>query len=413
MIMVEDIKNNLPKLFKKLINPNINPDDNQKIKDFDKTINSNNYDKSLSYFQNVILAKMMIGWEKKNKNEIKLSKDYKKVYREYFDYPNNENSEIDEEEQNIFYELGLNVEAKIEDFFSSLIINFLKEKEKSKAKIIKLFWNEINLFNYEINDTIKEKLIEYMEKDNFYDELCKDYQLFELKNSEILKEIYDFYDFKTIEKIKIETLKEYGDKERQFDDFGRMIQIKEPDSKNINESFADEINKEKREKIPIDELKEVLKEFRIVINLQYLENEEVNFSYHIKDKEIKLYKNGEYDCKKPEEKNYLEYIKFNDKVEKFIKDNIKNKKKKGKIVLILKFKSKEQKNQSQLKENKNQNLFVVDCESHFEKNDEDKVDENIGRFNDDNVLINGISGKNPGFIFLVNELCNDDYDNKK
>ena len=46
-----------------------------------------------------------------------------------------------------------------------------------------------------------------MEKDNFYDELCKDYQLFELKNSEILKEIYDFYDFKTIEKIKSETLK--------------------------------------------------------------------------------------------------------------------------------------------------------------------------------------------------------------
>ena len=410
MIMVEDIKNNLPKLFKKLINPNINPDDNQKIKDFDKTINSNNYDKSLSYFQNVILAKMMIGWEKKNKNEIKLSKDYKKVYREYFDYPNNENSEIDEEEQNIFYELGLNVEAKIEDFFSSLIINFLKEKEKSKAKIIKLFWNEINLFNYEINDIIKEKLIEYMEKDNFYDELCKDYQLFELKNSEILKEIYDFYDFKTIEKIKMETLKEYGDKERQFDDFGRMLQIKEPDSKNINESFADEINKEKREKIPIDELKEVLKEFRIVINLQYLENEEVNFSHHIKDKEIKLYKNGEYDCKKPGEKNYLEYIKFNDKVEKFIKDNIKNIKKKGKIVLILKFKSKEQKNQSQLKENKNQNLYVVDCESHFEKNDENKVDEVIGRFNDDNVLINGISGKNPGFIFLVNELCNDDYD---
>ena len=302
MIMVEDIKNNLPKLFKKLINPNFNPDDNQKIKDFDKTINSNNYDKSLSYFQNVILAKMMIGWEKKNKNEIKLSKDYKKVYREYFDYPNNENSEIDEEEQNIFYELGLNVEAKIEDFFSSLIINFLKEKEKSKAKIIKLFWNEINLFNYEINDIIKEKLIEYMEKDNFYDELCKDYQLFELKNSEILKEIYDFYDFKTIEKIKMETLKEYGDKERQFDDFGRMLQIKEPDSKNINESFADEINKEKREKIPIDELKEVLKEFRIVINLQYLENEEVNFSYHIKDKEIKLYKNGEYDLKNQEKK---------------------------------------------------------------------------------------------------------------
>ena len=109
----------------------------------------------------------------------------------------------------------------------------------------------------------------------------------------------------------------------------------------------------------------------------------------------------------------MEYIKFNDKVEKFIKDNIKNIKKKGKIVLILKFKSKEQKNQSQLKENKNQNLFVVDCESHFEKNDEDKVDEVIGRFNDDNVLINGISGKNPGFIFLVNELCNDDYDNIK
>ena len=81
MIMVEDIKNNLPKLFKKLINPNINPDDNQKIKDFDKTINSNNYDKSLSYFQNVILAKMMIGWEKK----IKMKSNFPKIIKKYIE----------------------------------------------------------------------------------------------------------------------------------------------------------------------------------------------------------------------------------------------------------------------------------------------------------------------------------------
>lgn len=418
--MQEHIKNYLPKLFKKLTNPNDINEENKNeiiktIKKFDETITSNNYDNSLSYFQNVILAKMMISWVEKNISVVELSGDYNKLYTKYFDFPKYDEFEIEEEEKNLFYDLGLDVKGEIDDFFSSLIINFLKQKENSKAKIIKMFWNEINLFNYEINDKIKEELRKHMEKDKFYEELYKDNKLFESEKSNILKEIYYFYDFKTIEKTKIETLKDYADKERQTDDFGRMLQINEPDSHHEKKSFVDEVKEKEKKKMPSDKLKQVLNKWIIEIDLQHSNNKELNSYYYYKKGEIKeiieLYKYGEYNCKIIEEKNYVQYLNFNDKVEKFIMDNFNNIKKKGKICLELTKKCKQQ-NGEQFKEDQ-KDLYAVDCESYFKKNDEDDYDQNIGKFKDDNVLINGISGENLGFIFLVNELCNDDYDNKK
>ena len=50
----------------------------------------------------------------------------------------------------------------------------------------------------------------------------------------------------------------------------------------------------------------------------------------------------------------------------------------------------------------------MNCESYFEKEGTDGVDENFGIFIDRDVLIDGINGRNPGFIFLINELCNED-----
>ena len=45
----------------------------------------------------------------------------------------------------------------------------------------------------------------------------------------------------------------------------------------------------------------------------------------------------------------------------------------------------------------------IQCISSFE------FEGQIYKFIDKNILVNGINGKSPGFIFLINELCNTDY----
>ena len=78
--------------------------------------------------------------------------------------------------------------------------------------------------------------------------------------------------------------------------------------------------------------------------------------------------------------------------------------------MILTTLKEEQKNQNNIDKDqidKNQiDLYIVNCQSSFES--DDSKDNNFGIFIDRNVLINGINGKTPGFIFLVNELCNED-----
>ena len=124
---------------------------------------------------------------------------------------------------------------------------------------------------------------------------------------------------------------------------------------------------------------------------------------------INLCEKGIYDKNKFGEKNYIQYLKFVKEVKKYI--NEKKNKLKIKPIITLEltpFSEKEQNDDSLPLNFPNRQYYKdinnVECESSFNYNGKKFI------FKDKNVLIFGIHGKAPGFIFLINELCNDDYE---
>ena len=408
--MEQEIKNNIPKLFN-LLNKKRNSEKENKIKDqitnFEYHIYINNYNRYITLFQGVVLMKIMTIWENRG---VKFRGNYSSNFNYYLELLKKEEYEITQGNKiKIFSDLEGNQD--INKFFSSLIILFLKQKENDQIELIKILWDEIQLSKFEINDKIKKDLKECFETDNdnyfkeFYKELYEENDLFNLDNKYILSEIYDYINYKSPEYIKIELLKDYADQERQYDDYGRTIKINEKEPP--FEKFL--INK--NEKIPDDILKQVFKKLEIKILIDF--NKKPNYNYYYGDKNEpmeQLYDEYNYDIKKKDEKNYKEYLNFDIKVKNFINDNINNIQKYGTIKLILTTLKEEQKNQNNIDKDqidKNQiDLYIVNCQSSFES--DDSKDNNFGIFIDRNVLINGINGKTPGFIFLVNELCNED-----
>ena len=409
--MEQEIKNNIPKLFN-LLNKKRNSEKENKIKDqitnFEYHIYINNYNRYITLFQGVVLMKIMTIWENRG---VKFRGNYSSNFNYYLELLKKEEYEITQGNKiKIFSDFEGNKD--INKFFSSLIILFLKQKENDQIELIKILWDEIQLSKFEINDKIKKDLKECFETDNdnyfkeFYKELYEENDLFNLDNKYILSEIYDYINYKSPEYIKIELLKDYADQERQYDDYGRTIKINEiePPIENIL------INK--NEKIPDDILKQVFKKLEIKISIDM--NKKPNYNYYYGDKNEpmeQLYDKYNYNIKIKDEKNYKEYLNFDKKIKNFIKDNINNIQKYGTIKLILTTLKEEQKNQNNIDKDqidKNQiDLYIVNCQSSFES--DDSKDNNFGIFIDRNVLINGINGKTPGFIFLVNELCNEDY----
>lgn len=408
--MEQEIKNNIPKLFN-LLNKKRNSEKENKIKDqitnFEYHIYINNYNRYITLFQGVVLMKIMTIWENRG---VKFRGNYSSNFNYYLELLKKEEYEITQGNKiKIFSDLEGNQD--INKFFSSLIILFLKQKEKDQIELIKILWDEIQLSKFEINDKIKKDLKECFETDNdnyfkeFYKELYEENDLFNLDNKYILSEIYDYINYKSPEYIKIELLKDYADQERQYDDYGRTIKINEKEPP--FEKFL--INK--NEKIPDDILKQVFKKLEIKISIDM--NKKPNYNYYYGDKNEpmeQLYDKYNYNIKIKDEKNYKEYLNFDIKVKNFINDNINNIQKYGTIKLILTTLKEEQKNQNNIDKDqidKNQiDLYIVNCQSSFES--DDSKDNNFGIFIDRNVLINGINGKTPGFIFLVNELCNED-----
>ena len=407
--MEQKIRNNIPKLFN-LLNKKRNSEEenkiNEQITNFESNIYTNNYKQDITLFQYVVLMKIMTIWEIRG---VKLLGNYSSNFNHYLELLKNEEYEkIKGIKRKIFSDLEGNED--INNFFSSLIILFLKQKEKDQIELVKDLWDEIRLSNFEINEKIKDDLKECLEKDDYckeyYKELRIENDLFNLDNKYILKEIYDYINYKSPEYIKIELLKDYADQERQYDDYGRTIKINEIEPR--FEKFKKNIN----EKIPDDILKQVFKKLEIKILIDF--NKKPNYNYYYGDKNEpmeQLYDEYNYDIKKKDEKNYKEYLNFDIKVKNFINDNINNIQKYGTIKLILTTLKEEQKNQNNIDKDqidKNQiDLYIVNCQSSFES--DDSKDNNFGIFIDRNVLINGINGKTPGFIFLVNELCNEDY----
>ena len=157
------------------------------------------------------------------------------------------------------------------------------------------------------------------------------------------------------------------------------------------------------QKIERKELIELFKKFKIELNL----NEEFNWPnpkyFCGEDEEMKmLYKNAVYNDEITEEKNYKRYLIFVDTIMDYIK-KIKNKiTYKGKIYFEF---TKESESQSEPIAEKDKNIYNVKCIYSMEDKKEIK-------FRDDNILVDGINGKRQGFLFFMEELCNDDYDNE-
>ena len=410
--MAKEILNFLPTLFTSLIKKYDEEEKSEIIKyitDYDKYIISNDYKEALSLFQKVIVMKMMSLWENQG---VQLSGKYNSDIKSYLEKLKKYEYVSNNKKIKIFNDIDVEKKEKenINEFFSSLIILFLKQKEKDNIQQVIELWKEIRLPIYVINDEIKENLKEFIKTDEhckvYYKELYEDNKLFELENSNILREIYDYINYKSAEKREIEKIKNYADKERQHDDYGRNIQINETEPKKKEEKVI----KEKIEPIPINILNKIFKEWtiRIIIDL----NKKPHFNYYYRNEnaqtcDVQLYEKFDYDTKDKNYKNYKEYLNFREKVENFLNDKINNIKLKGTIVLTLTSDKDDQRKEKKV-DSAQQNLFVVDCESYFEKEGTDGVDENFGKFKDRDVLIDGINGDLPGFIFLIDELCNED-----
>ena len=159
--------------------------------------------------------------------------------------------------------------------------------------------------------------------------------------------------------------------------------------------------KNQNPKINRKALVELFQKFKIELNL----NEEFNWQnpkyFYGEDKELKiLYKKAIYNDKVIEEKNYIRYLIFIDTIMNYIKQ-IKNKiMYKGKIYFEF---TKESESQSEEMTEKNKDIYNVKCIYSLEYDKEIK-------FRDDNILIDGINGKRQGFLFFIEELCNEDYD---
>ena len=169
------------------------------------------------------------------------------------------------------------------------------------------------------------------------------------------------------------------------------------DITNISNIFGGKIVEKKAKKI-LEYL-----EFKMDINV---ENNHISIEYEDiicgKDKEIitsiiDLHRNYNYSQEKSIiYKNYQKLLSFFDEIEEYIKN--------AKIKKSSQIKMKIEKNEKKV--NKNKNIYYMTCASIYEnffKNNKEYA------FKDENILVNNIDSMEQGFIYLINELSNNDY----
>ena len=137
-----------------------------------------------------------------------------------------------------------------------------------------------------------------------------------------------------------------------------------------------------------------------------VENNHIRIEYEDiicgKDKEIissiiDLHRNYNYSQEKSIiYKNYLKLLSFFDEIEEYIKN--------AKIKKSSQIKMKIEKNEKKV--NKNKNIYYMTCTSIYENFFKNKKEY---AFKDENILVNNIDSLEQGFIYLINELSNNDY----
>ena len=275
------------------------------------------------------------------------------------------------------------------------IVKYLIEEVFKKSSTLDKFkknWKNVNLNlkNFEINENMKKKFESFFEnKEN--KEYFKDLKFSEKEPK--MKEIYEHikYIFKShkYSKYKINeeecSLKELGDKERSRVDYGEYLLQEIKDDKIID-------NKISKDKIML-----VLEKLIIELDFTQRERECIYIYKHGKNSEtfdIEYFENAIYDENKKEEEKFKKYLFFIDKLKKYVKQIIDKIKRKKIVTLEIAHKNGNQNNDNIL------SLEDVRCISYVDKD---------SSYLDENILEEGISSIKPGLIFLLNELCHDDY----
>ena len=282
------------------------------------------------------------------------------------------------------------------------------------------YWNEngLHLENFKITEAIRNGLIKFLDENEDVKNYFEEIELKKLllsKETWILNTIYEFIKFKSIKKRKKRKLKDGGDKERLNDDYGRN-QIMKDDSTN---KFERSIVLGRQELLTI---KKILKGLKMKMTLESYFGKNL-IEYYSKDSN-NIYKTTDIieDFEIPERNRevqiYIKYLDFINKIVDYILRYISHITYRTEIILELEPISKGQREEILYEESYRKDLIKdipeVRCISSFsEIKDNDPKKKITHYYKDDNVLIYGIHGKLQGFIFMINELCNADYENMK
>ena len=323
-------------------------------------------------------------------------------------------------------------EIKLEDIILSLIKYFLKYtvavtgKKDDKINTPEEEWNEIclHLENFEITETIRNGIIKFLNNnkkiENFFNEI-KIRNLMSTDSSQILNKIYEYIKFKSIKKRKKLKLKEGADKERKNDDYGRKQILKD-------KNFIKTERSKHLSKADLKNIKKYLKHFVIKIDVENILGTNDTYYYYMQgDKTIDIEDSFEEILDNDDNNNYIndndvktykKYLEFINKVKDYVK-SLKDKIiLKEEIYLELEPINDRQREEVLHEESHRRDLIKdipeVRCKSYFcykeDKNDNKKQ---YQYYRDDNVLVYGIYGKLQGIIFMMNELCNEDYKDKE
>ena len=392
----------IPNLFKRALNTLSDNESNSQItKDYIQNL-SEEVLSNLHYMnaiQKAILSKIMqyliIFYD--NNAQYKSFEDLEQDYIDIFD------KNITELAKDKIFEGTENLEDKnLEDIILIIIKYFLDElKGKQNPKDLKKKWESLglNLENFEINKVIGEKLKSYLEESTqvkYRKELDK-VLISELNSesyTEILRNIKYFLDFKGEEKCSIVTLKDIADREREEE----YLEYEEEEDKNKNKlDIAKSMHN-----VPKNYLTNVFKKWIIEItDLEHPAPPNIKF---VDEKNIEItddfYNEYKY-VGKDYEKKFKGYIEFKNKIMKYINQEINN----IKLKITIRLEITPVKDEKEIYDDKRYYYFEeIKCRSSY------IYKKKKYEYIDNNILVDGISGEKPGFIFLINELCNDDYE---
>ena len=181
--------------------------------------------------------------------------------------------------------------------------------------------------------------------------------------------------------------------------YDEYLETKIKFSEPLSETIQSEKILEKQELIPYDYLLNVFKKWTIIIDLNKDNKDKIipEIKYGLENKADNYYETYKDENEIYNEK-FKKYIKFKNKVLDYINAQIGN----IKLKKIIKLEIFPVKNELGIyDENDFYNFKNIQCISSFEY--EGKED----KYEDYNIFVNGIYGKAPGFIFLINALSED------